>query len=134
MIRKQNMMYNEDALTSNFSKLNLRPEGKDMAFNYYFGSGGDKGDEYVEKQKLPEYVNVNVNNYNYNYINSNVEYFNSDNQFGIQKPINMNKKNFDNMGYIMNTQVNPQPIARYFVIKSVDEDNIHKVVFINTVN
>ncbi len=127
-------MYNEDALTSNFSKLNLRPEGKDMAFNYYFGNKGDKSDDYEEKQKLPEYVNVNVNNYNYNYINSNVEYYNSDNQFGSQKPINMNKNNYDKMGYVMNTQVNPQPIARYFVIKSVDEDNIHKVDYINIVN
>jgi hypothetical protein len=134
MIIKQNMMYNEDALTSNFSKLNLRPEGKDMAFNYYFGNKGDKSDDYEEKQKLPEYVNVNVNNYNYNYINSNVEYYNSDNQFGSQKPINMNKNNYDKMGYVMNTQVNPQPIARYFVIKSVDEDNIHKVDYINIVN
>jgi hypothetical protein len=59
--------------------------------------------------------------------------YNNDNKLNKPMPINMNinKKNYENMGFMMNTQINPQPVARYFVIKSVDEDNIHKVILIN---
>jgi hypothetical protein len=80
----------------------------------------------------PEYLNVNVNNYNYNYINTtdNIREFGTHGdfipkRFVNKKPINQYKKKPDNVQYNMMKQ--PQVMARYFVIKSVDEDNIHKV-------
>jgi len=109
-----------------------------MAFNYYFGMNGQfvepiqrnnnqlNPEEY--RELYPEYVNVNVNNYNYNYINTNMDIYKNDNKFNKSKNIK-NKKNYEKFGYIINTQINSQPIARYFVIKSVDEDNIHKVIY-----
>ena len=58
-----------------------------------------------------------------------MDIYNNDNKFN-NKPKNIkNKKNYEKFGYIINPQVSSQPIARYFVIKSVDEDNIHKVNF-----
>jgi hypothetical protein len=125
-----------------------------MAYNYYFGNGpGESGnvrgttgyenyEEFIDVNH-PEYVNVNVNNYNYNYINTtggNVgftsgggipEYipkrYNMKKQYQFQ-----NKKKYDNNNMSNNNNnygisKTPQVMARYFVIKSVDEDNIHKV-------
>jgi hypothetical protein len=99
-----------------------------MAYNYYFGNNQtevvrtNQQDVYEEPNTInPEYVNVNVNNYNYNYINTG----GSVPEFipkRFKKQLQFKKR--ENVPYNMMKQ---QVMARYFVIKSVDEDNIHKV-------
>jgi hypothetical protein len=163
-----NQYYGEENLISGVGGLNIgnnnNPQGKDMAYNYYFGNnvseiGGRSPYEggYEESYAMgmnpnmnmnpnlnhtmnhyesssPEYVNLNVNNYNYNYINTSMGY-NAIPEFHPKRSYHGGaKKQYPKkVDHHQNIPFNKQPqvMARYFVIKSVDEDNIHKVSIIS---